>query len=502
MSGLQTIQVIAIIAIGIFLVPALGDNASPETTTRKPEPPTIMHPTTVQLVPGTVPLVPKPQPAPSLLTPAERAFQFIYKQMDYDGSLPFPEVEPVNIPKNVDDLRFIQSVVPMDDCAMYGGFRNAAYTYDQALVLLAFLARRNNDDLRRAKILADSLVRAQDRDPDFQGALKEGQLRTGCWSGKLLVGGYTRIPYVRIPSQPGRVADQISAGTDTGAMAWAALALVQAQLILERGQGRQSVQGVQERRYSDAALALGNWIRIHTADKQNGGFDSGLHGFPLRQFPETQRITRYNIDIAVLFDYLAIIDNANASTWGEQAASARSFVAKMRADNAPYYRIGTEGTDDNSHSNIVVEQPKALDVQTSIVLQSRNHSSDDVAALDWALGNCRETGDHDAFDFNCKDGDGAWWEGTAKMGLALRWLGRDDEAERIRTRLREVQLKGGSATGAMLIASKCGATTGLGLHFRPQEITIPWRLSNWPHIGVTAWFIFVELGVNPYYVAR
>jgi hypothetical protein len=503
-------QVTAVMPLVIFLLltgvcfnPVLADNqprkvAQLSTTTIRPLPGQ----------PGRSNGAQRPQTS-SPFPPLAGAFRFIYAQMDYDRSLSFPEVDYF---PDVKDSRFIQSFVPpernnaagrndtADDCARYGGFTNAAYTYDQALVLLALLARGDHDGRERARLLANAFIEAKDHDPGFHGSDKEGQLRNGYRSGKLLNGGYIRIPYGQNPSQQDEeVEDQISAGTDTGAIAWAALALVQAHLMLERHQGK--------RVYLDAALALGNWIIIHTRvdDQRTGGFDAGMHGFPppRNQFRETQRSTRYNIDIAVLFDHFAVIDNDNAITWKKQAENARSFVYRMRANGGEqYYRIGTKATGDNSHSNIVVGSPVTLDVQTSIVLQSRDHnpSADDVDAFNWALKNC--TGStKDTYDYNCKDHDGAWFEGMAKVVVALHWLSRDNDAKLILDKLHDAQLKVGSAAGAMPAASKCGLTTGLALVFRPSGITLPWNISNWPHIGTTAWFIFAELGKNPYYLA-
>jgi hypothetical protein len=38
-----------------------------------------------------------------------------------------------------------------------------------------------------------------------------------------------------------------------------------------------------------------------------------------------------------------------------------------------------------------------------------------------------------------------WWEGTAQLAAALRWLKRDREAVSILARLREAQLRDGIA---------------------------------------------------------
>jgi hypothetical protein len=180
--------------------------------------------------------------------------------------------------------------------------------------------------------------------------------------------------------------------------------------------------------------------------------------------------------------------------WTVQAAHARKFVDKMRNDNpdAPYFWTGT-GPGATINTSVI-----PIDVQTWSVLRTRqptNYSG----ALDWALKNCHEIFRRDAFDFNCNDGDGVWWEGTAQLAAALNWLKRDREAVSILAGLRQAQLRDGIAAGALPAASRCGLTTGFDLPFRSGR-TIPWLYPDWPHIGATAWFIFAALRINPYYV--
>jgi len=117
------------------------------------------------------------------------------------------------------------------------------------------------------------------------------------------------------------------------------------------------------------------------------------------------------------------------------------------------------------------------------------------------LAHCGEKGHSDRFDFNCDDGDGAWWEGTGQVAAALRWLGREREAATVLEQVRHAQRRDTTAAGAVPAASRCGLTTGFDMSFRSGK-TIPWLYPNWPHIGATAWFIFASLGVNPYFVER
>jgi hypothetical protein len=82
-----------------------------------------------------------------------------------------------------DDLRFITSfeTLPTQENDFDVVLRNVAFTYDNALALLAFLARGTPDDIRRAEILADAFVYASQNDRFYN----DGRLRNAYSSGDL-----------------------------------------------------------------------------------------------------------------------------------------------------------------------------------------------------------------------------------------------------------------------------------------------------------------------------
>ena len=138
----------------------------------------------------------------------------------------------IDLPRH-EEPRFLQSYVA-EDCPE-GGSRNSAQICDQALVLLAFLARGRQDDLRRAELIARALVEAQNKDRTF----KDGQLRNAYASGELVdpQAGTTRIPGEYDRRAQAYREDENAVGSDTGNMAWAALALVQAHALLPKRAG-------------------------------------------------------------------------------------------------------------------------------------------------------------------------------------------------------------------------------------------------------------------------
>jgi hypothetical protein len=258
-------------------------------------------------------------------------------------------------------------------------------------------------------------------------------------------------------------------------MAWAAIALVQA-----------------GRSYRPAAERLARWIVAHTKiDDALGGFGGGYEGFeteagkPRGQDRLRFRSTEHNIDLVALFDLLG---------WPAEREHARRFVVAMRSEEGgPHLWTGTIGptTDPN-------RAPIPLDVQTWAMLAMGDAYRD---VLDWSLAQCRAGSIAAAFDFDCRDGDGAWWEGTAQMAAALGWSGRGDEAGAILARLRMAQLRtDGPGRGAMPAASRCGLTTGFMRQWGPRNAreTKPWLYSNAPHVGATAWYLLAAQGRNPF----
>ena len=98
------------------------------------------------------------------------------------------------------------------------------------------------------------------------------------------------------------------------------------------------------------------------------------------------------------------------------------------------------------------------------------------------------------FDFNT-DRDGVWFEGTAQMVTALQVLGLYHEADFYLGQIRKAQSSAPHSNGLGIVAaSQDGLTTGFDL-----PTGEPWLYFNRLHVGATSWFIFAELGHNPYW---
>jgi hypothetical protein len=389
--------------------------------------------------------------------------------------------------------RFLQSFLP-GSCATEAP-ENVAHVYDQALTLLAFLARGQPEDRRRAELIARALVQAQNSDRTYRGTLGDGRLRNGYASGPLLdsQSATARLPGRWDGGQGAYLEDEYSAGSDTGNAAWAALALVQAHRLLPKRDGSA---------YLEAALKLGDWIVRETrASDTLGGFRGGYEGFertdrnPHGQVRSEWRSTEHNIDLVALFGHLADAvgrDTVAGREWLAEQAHARRFVEAMVAETEGGMHLWT-GT--KSGTTMIDRRVVPLDAQTWAVL-GLGQPGRYEPALDWALGRCGAGAISHGFDFNCNDGDGAWWEGTAQVVAALRALDRDAEAKPIVARLGKAQITTGAARGALPAASSCGLTTGLDRLWHSDGTVKPWLYPDAPHVGATAWYASALLGKN------
>ena len=395
-----------------------------------------------------------------------------------------------------DQPRFLQSYVP--NACDVGGAPNTAHVYDQALVLLALLARKQPEDIRRAELIARAMVQAQRNDRYF----RDNRMRNAYASGELIDPhcGCARLPGKWSDSEKEFQEDEFAVGTDTGNMAWAGLALVQAHRVLPERPGAP---------YLAAALDLAEWIVDNSkVEDRLGGFRGGFEGFetdagkPVEQFVSAWRSTEHNIDLVALFRHLAYVvgksDAEAGSYWTSQAAHARAFVESMWNTDDRDRHLWTGAQESSTKLNTAF---LPLDVQTWAVLGLGQPKSYEKA-LEWALVHCT-SGRLSGFDFNCgPEPDGVWWEGTAQVAAALKQLNRGSDAKLILEALSANQIQGGAASGAIPAASVCGLTTGVIKLWRSTGERKPWLYSDQAHIGATAWYLFAMLGKNPYYVAE
>ena len=355
-----------------------------------------------------------------------------------------------------------------------------ASTYDHALAMLAFLARDSVEDRMRAKMIGDAFRYAQENDRYFT----DGRLRNAYQSGDLIdkASGKVRLPGWWDEDSLKWFEDATFVGSHTGNMAWTIIAWLRYDEI------------TQETRYLHAADSLGRWIIDNCFDINGaGGYTGGFEGWkPDSTNPQGQtklkwKSTEHNLDVYVAFSKL--FEAANDSFWQDKAEHAREFVAAMWDSTNGYFYTGT--TDDGITIN---KDVIPLDAQTWGLL-----ALEDTArygrAIVWATENCSVSeicsdtcGQLSGFDFN-PDKNGIWWEGTAQMVVAYQFLGDTAQANNYLNELHKVQTCAQNNNDKGIVAA-ChdGVATGFN-----------WVYNNRLHIGATCWFIFAELGYNPFW---
>ncbi len=342
---------------------------------------------------------------------------------------------------------------------------DVGHTYDNALAILAFLAGGDSNDAARAKLLSDSLIFAQQNDE-----IADGRIRNTYYARELSTNtGVARHNY-----------DKYGNGTTTGNAAWAMLALLR---YYELYGGSQ---------YLNAATQMGQWIVNNTYDTQGaGGYTGGVAGWEPNQEILTYKSTEHNIDVYVAF--MKLYEATSDVTWKTRALHAKNFVAAMWNNTDGYFYTGTQPDGVTINAD---ELP--LDVNTWGVL-SMGEVNKYGRGLTYARWN-HQTRDNttgvvfQGFDFN-DDLDGVWFEGTAQMVTALQVQGLTGEANSFLSQVRLAQSSAPHANGLGIVAaSQDGLSTGFNL-----PTGGPWNYYNRLHVGATSWFIFAELGYNPYW---
>lgn len=343
--------------------------------------------------------------------------------------------------------------------------RNAAFVYDNAVALLAFLAA---GERQRAKLVADALVYALDHDRYYT----DGRLRNAYQAGDLaLPPGWTpngRVATVRMPGWYDQQAnswceDRFAVSSHTGNLAWAMLALLSYY---------ETCGGLQ---YLAAAQRLGQWIVTHCYDPQGpGGYTGGYDGWEPNPTKLTYKATEHNLDVMVAFQRLYQLTGDDK--WRQRAEHARNFVLAMWDANQGKFWTGTYPDGVTINKEVI-----PLDIQAWALLALRQDCRPYQAALTYAE-QYLQVGS--GFDFN-QDRDGVWYEGTAQMATAYRWCGQNAKWQACLLFLQGAQ----APDGGLWAADRDGLTTGFDwLYFR--------RL----HVGATAWLALAHKSVNPFWL--
>lgn len=413
-------------------------------------------------------------------------------------------------------LRLIRSYTPTAD-PNDRAIRNAAFLYDNALAVLAFLARGDDEGRRRAAILADSLVWAQKHDRAYH----DGRWRNAYSSGPLQdpATDSARLPGWYDPTRKRWLEDRYAVSSDTGNTGWAMIALLSAHDALSSG-GRDSP-------YLAAASRAGEWIEAHCrAGDALGGYTGGFEGWERNETSTGPaklewRSTEHNLDLYAAFSRVADVTGHNA--WRQRAAHARGFVLNMWNQDGPFFWAGVRDRRGTLNRDAV-----PADAQTWALL-AMGHDSEFRRVVGWSgstavpscigwvemtvrVANIPECPGVSGYRFS-NQGSGVWFEGSAHLAAAYRYIRDDQRAESVVNEIiranpirppaedngREAGLP--PSVGGIEAACPDPAATGFIKEFAPGVVG-PWTYPKRPHVGATAWFLLAARGANPFWLNR
>jgi len=397
------------------------------------------------------------------------------------------QTQRLNLPRFIRSYRTLPSQPDFFNSTPEADFdvvlRGVAYTYDNALAILAFLADGSADSLRRAKLIGTAFVQAAQHDRTFT----DGRFRTAYMPGDIalapgwLVNG--KKATVPMPGfyleNPQRYYEVENADVDTGNNAWATIAL----LALYKQTG--------DTNFLNTAINAAFFIMSNRVDAT--AFPGFLGGIYNAETPNATirpyKSTEHNLDTYAAFSVLYQI--TGQTQWQSGAILASNFVELMWETNRGAYLAGTTGGTPDARNQITGQLP--LDTQTWTILAipgTLNRHPHLLDSMEQYHNNSSDgfTGE----DFN-DDRDGVWFEGTAQAAVDYASVGNSSKFDQYRSTLwvaQQIPPPYGDGMGTPAAAHD-GVTSGFNF-----------ELFCRPHIGATSWNVFAQKGFNPFYQVR
>jgi hypothetical protein len=358
---------------------------------------------------------------------------------------------------------FLRSYEPApDEPKLPDALATSAFSYDNALAIMALVAC---GDVPRARRIGDAFLAAGRNDRTFKDSRIRNAYRAGpVGSGAALLPGWWDA------KQNLWAEDAAQDGTQTGNVAWVALAL----LTLDRA--------VPSSPYRSGAESLAHWIAAHTEDpRPPGGFSGGVIGFDPSQTSVTWRSTEHNVDINALGTWLG--RTGNPALGETLARPSRRFLDAMFDAKHGMFRLGTteQGTTQPADK-------AALDELIWPLIGVADAPKAWARSLTFAKDHLAVPG---GFDFNA-DRDGLWTEGTAQASLVERAVGDRAAADALLATALSL-----AAPSGYLYATKEGQIT-TGLPLGPNSKSNDFLYFHRPHLGATAWAVLAATGFNPF----
>jgi len=331
-------------------------------------------------------------------------------------------------------------------------------TYDDALMIDAYLAEATPDGLGRAQTLGKALLLVQAHDPAHDGRVRAAYAPTPLVS-------VTRRGRVHVKV---RVRDKT---TDVGTMAWVGMAL--ARLYAQTG----------DPSYLTGAQSIAGWVVQNCRDGRGpGGYSGGrtASGAPIRW-----KSTEHNIDLFGLFTMLGT--ETGAAQWSGAAAWAKTFVTAMWDPPTGSFFVGT--TADGVTPNLA-EQPEDVNSWSYLALLDPTFG----ASVDWDVQHLSvSVGGFSGVSFCLGDRTGVWFEGTAHLADALALRNAPGDAALAGQYLADIQAAQASGPNADGLGVPAASKDGLSdCDGGTYDASL--------HTGATAWYVLAAMQVDPLHI--
>jgi hypothetical protein len=343
---------------------------------------------------------------------------------------------------------FIASYPTATDKAL----KNVAFLYDNAAAVLALVGC---GDTAHAARIGDAMLAALAHDRFW----KDGRLRNaylaGPVSNPVKLGGW----------QDGNqwAEDGYQAGSDTGNLAWAMLALL---ALHHAGAGDRYLQG---------ARRIAGYVEKSFSAP---GFTGGTFGGEPKPQANAWKSTEHNIDLAAAFARLA--EATQDAHWAMRAAQARALVALLWDKACGCFAAGT-GLDGKTPNRFL-----ALDAQLWPLLALPGGVRRYGAALKTARAKMTVDG---GFGYSQTRG-AVWTEGTAQAALLAALMRQPREAARLLAVVEKNRAPGGG-----YYAADRDTDTGFRLDTDAAQAR---RYFHMPHLGALAWAALARRRFNPF----
>jgi len=348
--------------------------------------------------------------------------------------------------------------------AAAGPLQHTAFLYDNAVAVIALIGCNQPAAARR---IGDALLFAQDHDRFW----RDGRLRNGYAAGAI-GGDVIKLSGWWDDASKSWLEDRYQAGSDSGNLAWAMLAL----LALDRITPDHPA-------YRAGASHLGSWLRQWRDDAAATGNPGGFRGGTFGHEPAPEitgwKSTEHNTDLAAAYRLLATA--TGDAGWQQDAENASAFVAKMWRPTVGCFAVGT-GTDGRTANDFV-----ALDAQIWPLLAIPSMAPQTAAIKATCLAGLQQ-GSGYAYSAALH---GIWTEGTAQAALLMRLTNDTAAANLLLAAINPLHAPG----GGYYATDRTDLPTGFMLPTNPDQPRLYFHL---PHLGATAWVALAQTGFNPF----